>query len=240
MVRLDGLAKQRAGGVAEAEFINLIILSLGLGLLGFIEPCTIGTSLLFIKYMEGKPAAAKIREAAVFMAVRALFIGALGALAALAGTVFLGVQKAGWFLLGSAYVVMGLFYLAGRAGVLTRQLGPSLSRLQGIRGSAGLGLLFGLNIPACAAPLIFALLGAASVGGRGDVAKGFFTLALFGLALSLPLVAALLFRPLQTLLDRLAGLNARLPKWTGALFIVLGLWSLYFAIFVRLEDWSRL
>lgn len=228
------------GSGVETELLNLIALSLGLGLLGFIEPCTIGTSLVFIKYMEGKPAGVKIREAAVFMVSRALFIGALGAFAALAGTLFLGVQKAGWFVLGSAYVAMGLFYLTGRAGVLSRRLGPSLSRLQGIRGSAGLGLLFGLNIPACAAPLIFALLGAASLSGGGDVAKGFFTLALFGLALSLPLVLALGFRPLQSLLDRLAGLNARIPKWTGAVFVLLGLWSLYFAFFVRLEDWSRL
>lgn len=44
-------------------------------------------------------------------------------------------------------------------------LGPSLSRLSGLGGSASLGVLFCLNIPACAALLILVLLGAAAAGG---------------------------------------------------------------------------
>lgn len=65
----------------------LIVLPVGLGLLGFIEPCTVGSSLLFVKYLEGKQTAAKVLETEVFAVTRAVFIGALGAAAALVGRV---------------------------------------------------------------------------------------------------------------------------------------------------------
>ena len=43
--------------------------------------------------------------------------------------------------------------------------------------------------------------------------------------------------PGRTLLDRVAGLWGRIPPATGAVLAVFGLWSLYFGLFVRLEDW---
>lgn len=32
----------------------LIVLPLGLGLLGFVEPCSVGSSLLFVKYLPSR------------------------------------------------------------------------------------------------------------------------------------------------------------------------------------------
>src|SRR3546814_16087483 len=92
----------------------------------------------------------------------------------------------------------------------------SLARLSGVKGSVGLGLLFGFNVPACAAPLIFALLGTAAASGVAGAtpAAGFISLALFGLALSLQLVVSVLFAPARRALDRLAGLSSRLHLWT--------------------------
>ena len=226
--------------MSEYTLINTVALPIGLGLLGFVEPCSIGSSLVFIKYIEGQSAAARIAQVSVFALTRALLIGALGALVALIGTVFLGVQKGAWILLGALYIAIGAFYAFGKAGVLIRSFGPSLSRLVGLRGSVGLGLLFGLNIPACAAPLVFALLGAAALGGSagGTVALGFVSLGLFGLALSTPLVLAVLWKPGRRLLDRLAGLSARVPMVIGLVLIGLGLWSVYFGLFVDLADWT--
>ena len=117
-----------------------------------------------------------------------------------------------------------------------RTLGPGLHRLAGGRGPVALGLLFGLNIPACAAPLLFVLFGTAAVGGA-TVMQGFVSLALFGLALPAPLALAVLWTPGRTLLDRVAGLSSRIPRATGAVLVVFGLWSVYFGLFVRLEDW---
>lgn len=218
-------------------FAGLVLLPIGLGLLGFVEPCSIGSTLLVVKHLEGKDTASKLTQVGVFAATRAVFIGLLGVLAVVLGTAFLGLQKAAWILLGAVYVLFGLLYLTGRAGTLMVSLVPGLARLSDVRGSAGLGVLFGLNIPACAAPLIFALLGAAAAGGAAGatLASGFVSLALFGLALSLPLVLAVFFAPARRALDWLAGLSRRLPFWTGLLLVVLGLWSIWFGASVDLR-----
>ncbi len=223
--------------MTDVEVSSLALLAVGLGLLGFIEPCSMGVNLLFIKYLEGKATIRKLTQTGIFMLTRGLFIGALGALAVLIGVAFVSVQKGFWILLGGLYLVLGGLYLAGRAGFLMHSLGPGLRRLSGARGSVALGLLFGLNIPACAAPLLFALFGAAAVGGT-SATQGFFILALFGLALSVPLALAVLWAPGRGLLDRLAGLSSRIPRVTGAVLIAFGLWSIYFGLFVNLEDWA--
>lgn len=219
----------------ESSLFNLLLLPLGLGLLGFVEPCSIGTSLLFLRYLERKPSTTKITQAVVFMLTRAVFIGALGVVAALVGAVFIGFQKAGWVLLGALYVVLGAIYLSGRSDILMRTLGPGFGRLSGSRGTVALGILFGLNIPACATPLLIVILGAAAVSGTGGLEKmawGFTSLGIFGLALSLPLVLAILWAPARRFLDRASALARRVPVAIGLFLIVLGLWSVYFGLFV--------
>ncbi len=207
---------------------TLLVLPLGLGLLGFIEPCTVGSSLLFVKYLEGKAVAAKVLETTVFAATRALFIGGLGAVAALVGSAFLDAQRWFWVLLGSAYVVLGAIYMAGRHWRMMRTLGPKLNRVRTARGAATLGILFGLNIPACAAPLLAAVFAASA--GTATLAQGFWVMAVFGLALSLPLVVAVFWGRARGWLDRLAALTQRVPFWTGVAFVLLGAWSVYLGL----------
>lgn len=206
----------------------LIVVPLGLGLLGFIEPCTVGSSLVFVKYLEGKDASAKLIEMTAFAVTRALFVGALGAVAALLGTAFLSAQRWFWVLLGALYVALGTFYLAKKQWLLMRMIGPKPGRGWHTKGAAGLGVLFGLNIPACAAPLLAALM-AASVGAA-SVARGFLAMGVFGLALSLPLVLVVFWGRARSWLDRLVSLSERVPLWTGVVFVVLGLWSIYFGV----------
>ena len=224
----------------EPGLANLVLLPIGLGLLGFVEPCSIGTSLVFVKYLEGRDGIAKLTQVIVFTVTRGAFIGLLGALAALVGAVFLGLQKFVWIVLGAVYLAIGLFYLLGKAGVLMRTIGPRLSAMPAGGSSVVLGLLFGLNIPACAAPLIFALFGSVAASGAAGApwAFGFVSLALFGLALSLPLVLAAAFAPARRVLDWLAGLSRRIPFWTGIVLVLLGAWSIWFGLFVNLEDWT--
>jgi cytochrome c-type biogenesis protein len=222
--------------VSGAEFAAAFLLPVGLGLIGFVEPCSIGSTLLFIKLMEERPAAVKLAQVAAFALTRGAFIGLLGAAAALIGSAFLGFQKAGWLALGLLYLAIGILYLSGHIGWLVRSVGPRLAGLGDLRASATLGLLFGLNIPACASPLLLALLAAAASGAPGGgIARGFLSLALFGLALSLPLVAAVLSERARGVLDRLAGLSGRMPRWTGLLLVGLGLWSIWFGLFVTVE-----
>lgn len=219
----------------ELGAFQLIVLPIALGLLGFIEPCSVGSSLIFVKFLENKSASAKLVQTAIFAATRAAFIGALGMIAVLVGGVFVSYQKAAWAALGLLYLLLGALLMTGRARPLMVALGPRLHRLSGARASVGLGLLFGLNIPACAAPLLVALLAMAGATGASQAAfaSGFVSLALFGLALSLPLVAAVYFEPARRLLDRLAHHSARYPKWAGALLIALGLWSIRYGLVVE-------
>lgn len=218
-------------------FLDLVVLPNGFGLFGFIEPCSIGTTLIFVKVIEGRSASAKLAQVAIFALTRALLIGALGMLAVALGSVFFTLQKTVWVVLGLLYAALGLAYLTGRVGWLQRSFGPGWARWSGARGAALLGVIFGLNIPACAAPLLLALLGssaAAGAGGRSPV-QGFIALALFGLALSLPLVLAALFAPARRALDWVAALSRRLPVWTGLLLMALGAWSIYFGLFVSVD-----
>ena len=172
------------------DTLSLATLAVGLGLFGFIEPCTVGSHLLFVKYLEDKSGRAKLAQTMVFAVTRAIFIGALGATAAFLGTAFFNLQKGFWLLLGASYIALGLLYLLGKQGRLVRSFGPKLRHLRQDRGAAALGVIFGLNVPACAAPLMGALLGASL--GAATVSSGFLIMALFGLALSAPLLPLIL------------------------------------------------
>jgi cytochrome c-type biogenesis protein len=223
--------------VPGGELASLILLPIGLGLFGFVEPCAIGATLLFIKTTEGAPAATKVAQVLGFTVSRAVFTGLLGVLAVLIGSLFLGLQKAIWVVVGLLYAAIGALYLSGRIGVMMRTLGPRLAALSSPAGSVALGASLGLVIPACAAPLLLALLAAAAAGGASGVtlAQGFASLALFGFALSLPLVVAVLFKPARRALDWIAALSRRIPVWTGVLFIALGLFSIWFGLFVTIR-----
>lgn len=213
------------------QFLSIVVLPIALGLLGFVEPCSIGSALIFIKHLEGQKASAKLAQVAIFALTRAVFIGLLGVLAVILGTAFLGLQRGAWIVLGSVYAALGLIYVSGKSGAVMASLGPRVASLKNARGSVAFGLLFGLNIPACAAPLLFALLGGVAAGGASGAPyiSGFVSLGLFGLALSLPLIAAVLFPPARRALDWLVALSRRVPFWTGLLFIALGAWSIWLA-----------
>jgi cytochrome c-type biogenesis protein len=218
------------------ELVPIVVWPFLFGLFGFIEPCAIGATLLFIKTLEGKPARVKLAQVFFFTLARTVFTGLLGVLAALVGSWFLGLQKAVWILVGVLYAAIGLLYLTGRISILMRSIGPRLATLSDPRSSALLGAVLGFNIPACAGPLLLALLAATAAEGASGatMAKGFVSLGLFGFALSLPLAVAVLFAPMRRVLDWLAGLSRRIPFWTGIVFLALGAWSIWFGFFVSI------
>ena len=218
------------------DWVQVLAWPIGFGLFAFIEPCAIGATLLFIKTLEDQPARAKLMQVLTFTLARMLFTGMLGVTAVLVGSWLLGLQKVVWILVGVLYTCIGVLYLTNRIGLLMRSIGPSLSSLQTPRGSAALGALFGFNIPACAGPLLLALLAASAAEGASGAtaARGFVSLALFGFAMSLPLIAAVLFAPMRRFLDWLAALSRRIPFWTGLIFVVLGIWSIWFGLFVTI------
>jgi cytochrome c-type biogenesis protein len=210
--------------------VLLVALPLGLGLLGFVEPCTVGSSLLFLYYLEGRTGSEQIRQTLVFAVVRALLTGLLGVAAVLVGAAFVDYQKGAWALMGLAYVLLGIAYFTGHIESLKRSAGIGLGRLPGHRSAALVGAIFAFNIPACAGPLLIALLGAAAVTEPNNYGRGFLMLAIFGLALSAPLAAAVAWPAGRKVLERLSSYSARAPKIIGAVFVLLGAWSIRFAL----------
>lgn len=214
------------------DLLQSLILATGLGLLGFVEPCSVGSHLILLKYLDQLPARQRWLQTLIYTLVRAVFTGLLGVLAAVIGAGFLGVQHGLWGVLGSLYVMLGGIYLAGGAPWIIWQINRLLPHVSLKAGGASLGAVFGLNIPACAAPLLAVLLGdaAAQAAAGSGAAYGALSLFVFGVALSSPLVLAVFTRPGRRLLTAIAGLAGRMPRWTGAVLIALGLWSISLAL----------
>jgi cytochrome c-type biogenesis protein len=210
--------------------LGLVLLPLGLGLLGFIEPCTVGSSLLFLHYLEGRSAPEQVAQTLVFTAVRAVAMGLLGVIAVAVGAVFVDFQKGAWAVMGVLYIALGAAYLVGSIDRLKRSLGPGLGRLAGRKGGAILGAIFAVNIPACAGPLLVALLGTAAISPTRSYAGGFTMLAIFGLALTVPLTVAVFWTRGRRFLEWIGRFSSKAPRIIGAIFIVLGLWSIRFAL----------
>ena len=214
------------------DIVQAGLLAAGLGLIAFVEPCSVGSHLLFLKFLDRLPERQRLYQTLVFTLARAGLMAGLGVLAAVVGTRFLGIQHGLWMALGSLYVALGLAYLAGGAPWLIRQSDRLLPRVPATSGGAALGVLFGFNIPACAAPLLAVLLGgaAAQAAAGGGMAYGGVSLLIFGLALSSPLVLAVFTQRGRRLLNAIARFATRMPRITGAVLVLLGVWSIGLAL----------
>jgi cytochrome c-type biogenesis protein len=210
-------------------------LALGLGLFGFIEPCTIGAHLLFLDAQRDRSLSKRARAMGIFLTARVLVMGGFGGLIVLAGQRLLGVQTGLWLLFGLVYLAIGLVFLTGGGGALSRRIRIAPEAWKSAQSPVVQGAAFGLNIPACAAPILFGLLGAATT--TGSAATGFAMMAVFALALSAPLLPLSLVPALAGPLGRLRD-RMRPRRWLiGAVFIGLGLWSVWFGLFVDPADW---
>jgi cytochrome c-type biogenesis protein len=208
--------------------LYLLSLAVGLGLLGFVEPCSIGANMVFLGHLRERGREARLRETAKFALVRSVVLGLFGlGIAFVGGSVF-AAQKGFWLLLGLLYLVLGVAVILNarfRWGLFGRL---SVGRLLPERGgrSVGLGMLFGLSLPACAYPLMLALLGPGAASGP---LLGFAVLFVFGLALSLPLVPLAFSERAAKLVGRLSSLGGATPYVIGVVFLLLAAYVLYTA-----------
>ncbi|RMF34766.1 MAG: hypothetical protein D6754_14465 [Alphaproteobacteria bacterium] len=216
--------------------LHALAMAFGLGLLGFLEPCTIGAHMLFLAAQHDRAMARRLQAGLVFLAARIAVMGGFGGLIAMFGQRLIGVQTGAWLVFGVIYSALGLAVLSGWDRPVRRRIGLAPERWKSASHPLVQGLAFGLNIPACAAPILFALIGTAAA--VGSAATGFVMMAVFAAALSLPLVPLSAVPRLARPLDRLAGW-LRPRRWLpGAILILLGLWSLWFGLFVDPADWS--
>ncbi len=214
---------------------ELLLLPIGLGLLGFIEPCTVGGHLLFIGSQIERSISERLNAVLAFVATRSLVSGLAGGLIAFLGQTIITAQTGIWLIFGVIYLVIGTAFLVGSARFVKRGFSLSPARWKRAQNPFVMGLAFGLNIPACAAPILFGLLGLAAT--TGTVATGFTMMFVFGLFLSSPLALFAAVPKLATSLDAL-GEKMKQMRWLiGVIFALLGLWSIWFGLYVDPANW---
>lgn len=206
--------------------LSFLALAFGLGLLGFIEPCSIGANGTFLGYLQKKERGVRIRETVRFALARSMVLGLFGLSVAFLGNLIFSVQKGFWLVLGLLYLTLGLLVILNARfgwGIFGRL---SIGRFLPRHHALGMGLLFGLNLPACAYPLILALLGRGAVSGA---AWSFAALFVFGFALSLPLVPLAISDRTGKVLGRLSRFSAVTPYLIGLTLLVISAYVLYTA-----------
>ena len=100
------------------EAVRFVGVPLGFGLIGFVEPCSMGASFVFLAYLRDRPAAARVRHALTFVLIRSLFLGILGGVVAWAGE---SIAKGSYLYsagLGGLYILLGLVALGVHFGLL--------------------------------------------------------------------------------------------------------------------------
>ncbi len=210
------------------SFYQVVALPILFGLIGFIEPCSIGVNMLFLASTRRAGPWAKSTGVLVFTVVRAGLLATLGVSVAFLGAWLFSFQ--GWYFIafGAAYLLAGLWLLAGKRlrAALPAMAALPIAVLDGSRPSSPLllGLLGGVTIPACAIPLVVVLLGQSLL--LGEITAGFLSLFVFGLALSAPLGFFLWHGTGQAWLAWLAGRAAGIRHVAGAALALVGLLTL--------------
>lgn len=208
--------------------LSLLALAFGLGLLGFIEPCSVGANGLFLGYLRQKDRRERLFETIRFALVRSAVLGLFGLVIAFLGSSVFAAQKSFWLFLGLLYLVLGLGVILNaryRWEIFSR-ISPERLLPKHESHSLGLGLLFGLNLPACAYPLMLALLGRSAASGAG---LGFAALFVFGVALSAPLIPLALSERTAKLFGRLTRISGVTPYVIGILLIAVSAYVLFTA-----------
>lgn len=220
----------------EFSTLEFLLLPIGLGLLGFIEPCTIGGHLLFLETQNGRSSREKLSAVAAFIVTRSIVAGLSGAVIAFLGHKVISAQTGIWLIFGLVYLTIGVAFLIGKAGFIKRRVTLAPAAWKQAQNPFVLGLTFGLNIPACAAPILFGLLGLAAT--TGTAITGFAMMFLFGLFLSSPLAVFAAVPGLAASLDSLGERMKRMRWLIGGVFALLGLWSIWFGLYVDPANWA--
>ncbi len=139
------------------------------GVIATASPCILASIPLIIGFVGGYAGGSKKQALAyslTFVVGLALVMSALGATAALMGTLFGDVGTYWYFIVAVILMVMGLQL----AGVLKLNLGGNaqkfLPRQTGLIGALILGMLFGLVLSPCASPVLAVILTLAAVQGK--------------------------------------------------------------------------
>jgi len=202
---------------------DILILPFLFGLIGFFEPCSLGINIIFLNRMSTFSKSKRIFESIVFTLSRGFILALVGLSAAFIGSKFVKIQSSLFLLLGLLFVVMGILSLINMYKPVFR-VNLDISRFVKNKSSLSLGLLFGLVIPACAIAFVLALVGKTVL--MGDLVEGFFSLFVFGITLSLPLIFISSSEKSVQIIHKLYGKIGKFKWLAGAILILIGLLTL--------------
>ena len=201
-----------------------LLTPIGLGLLGFVEPCSLGANAVFLSHVAPLSGWRRVAEALTFTLSRGVFLGLLGAAAGTVGGAVLALQR--WYILalGVVFVLLGVLVLTDGSRYLPRLRGLGVGQLQQVHSTALLlGVVFGLSAPVCATPLLAALVARSLPLGT---AGGFLQLFVFGVAMSAPLLGLAVWRGWQQGLRRLRALRPSVPYLAGGALLLIEVYGI--------------
>lgn len=211
---------------------TLIVLPFLFGLIGFIEPCSMGINMMFLSSIKQTNSANRFQEIAVFMLVRASVLAVLGTSASIIGSSLFSFQSGFFFILAIFYICIGLLMVFSHS-LLGKLRNIRIAHWLGLDLKEGsvkrLGLIAGFTIPACAIPLITVLLGQSLL--TGDIFSGFLTLFVFGLALTVPLAVFSFFERGILWLGWITQRSRKLRVVGGVVLVLIGIATLYTSVY---------
>ncbi len=212
--------------------MSLIIMALITGAGGSFTPCTLGVNLAIAHRFTKDTKAQRIKNWILFALNRALLLTALGLIIGVLGQV---VETFTWWfqmIINVVIIIMGLLFIVGsRKPILPGLELGGKKRLSNKMSPAGMGALFGLNITACVAPLVLALL--AGTAAEGNWIKGGVSLFIFGIMLSMPILIAVLSNRASSWIIKVSGKYRRVYYGVvGVTLIVLGLVEIILSMYV--------
>ena len=199
------------------------------GMLATCSPCILASIPLVIGFVGGY-AGGNQKQAFIysltFVLGLALVMSALGALAALMGTMFGMTGPVWYFILALVLITMGL-HLTGLINLKLETSQKFLPQRTGLWGALILGMLFGTVLSPCASPVLAVILTLAAVQGR--VAYGSSLLFAYALGQGTLIILAGTFTGLieSFLQSRGAKVSLSLQKAAGGLLVLAGLYMAY-------------
>lgn len=200
------------------------------GVIATASPCILASIPLVIGLVGGYAGGSRQQAfyySLTFVVGLAAVMTVLGAVAALAGTMFGQVGNYFYFLVAAILMAMGLQLTGILKLNLNRNSGRWLPRRTGLLGALLLGALFGLVLSPCASPILAVILTMAAV--QGQVAYGSSLLFFYALGQGTLIIVAGTFTGAinEFLQSRGARAGAALQQLAGFLIFFAGTYILW-------------
>lgn len=199
---------------------TLVLIPALFGLIGFVEPCSLGINGIFLNRIKGFEKKKRISETLIFTFVRGGFLALAGLSAAFIGSKIITLQSSFFVILGGVFILLGALAILNRYMPIFKYE-INISKYLKNRGSITLGFAFGLIIPACAISFVLALIGKSIF--LGNLLEGFVSLFIFGIGLSSPLVVISCFDKSNEIITKISEKARQIPWLAGVVLIAVGL-----------------